>query len=255
MTLLDQDEPPPVSVAGEGGTSPFLFACDHAGRTLPRRLGALGLDAVALARHIAWDIGIAGTTRDLAARLNATAVFQTYSRLVVDCNRSPDVASSIVEISEATPIPGNVGLSAAARAARVAEIFRPYHDRIAALLDARAAAGQPTILISMHSFTPVFHGTARPWQVGLLYNRDARLAHALMALLRQEPRLEVGDNEPYQLGDLTDYTIPVHGEQRGLPHVEIEIRQDLIAEAFGQRDWAARLARLLPLAAARLGTD
>ena len=133
-------------------------------------------------------------------------------------------------------------------ARRAAEIFRPYHDRITAELDRRRDAGRPTALVSMHSFTPVFKGVARPWQVGVLYNRDRRLAEALMELLRIEPGLVVGDNEPYTVSDATDYTIPVHGEQRQLPHVAVEIRQDLIAEEPGQRRWAASLARLLPQA-------
>jgi predicted N-formylglutamate amidohydrolase len=180
--------------------------------------------------------------------LNAAVILQTYSRLVIDCNRDPNVPSSIPEISESTEIPGNHGLDEAARAARVDAIFRPYHNAIAAALDRRAAADRASALVALHSFTPVFKGVPRPWHVAVLFNRDPRLAHALAELLRAEGDLMVGENEPYRVSDLTDYTVPVHGERRALPHVEIEIRQDLITDPAGQREWAERLARLLPAA-------
>jgi predicted N-formylglutamate amidohydrolase len=250
-SLLDPDEPDAVAIENEAGGSAFFLACDHGGHAIPRRLGRLGLSEPDTLRHIAWDIGIAAVGRLLSARLNAALILQSYSRLVIDCNRDPRVTSSIPEVSEETPIPGNRGLSEAARAARIEAIFRPYHDRIAAALDRRAVEGRATVLVALHSFTPVFIGVSRPWQIGVLYNRDARLAHPLLRLLRAEGDLIVGDNEPYRVTDLTDYTVPVHGERRGLPHVEIEIRQDLIAEPAGQGAWAERLARLLPAAYAQ----
>jgi predicted N-formylglutamate amidohydrolase len=250
--LLMTDEPSPVTVHGQNGASPFLIVADHAGNRMPRALGRLGVSEAERQRHIAWDIGIAGVCRHLADALDATVIQQNYSRLVIDCNRTPGSETSMPEISEATPVPGNVGLSEAQKAARVRDIFRPYHDRIEAELDRRRAAGAPTALVAMHSFTPVYKGVARPWQAGLLYNRDPRFAHLLMALMRREAGLSVGDNEPYSVNDDTDYTIPVHGERRGLHHVAIELRQDLIAEEPGQRAWAALLARLLPLAYAEL---
>ena len=246
--LLAPDEPAPVRVLRKNGPSELFLTADHAGRTIPRGLGQLGLQDHELDRHIAWDIGIAGVTERLSAALNATAVLQTYSRLVIDCNRDPDVPSSIPEISETTEIPGNRGLGEAARAARVETIFRPYHDTIAVVLDRRAAAGRVSVLVALHSFTPVFKGVARPWHAAVLYNRDRRLAHPLFKLLSAEDGLVVGDNEPYRVTDLTDYTVPVHGERRGLAHVEIEIRQDQIADPTGQAAWAERLARLLPAA-------
>jgi predicted N-formylglutamate amidohydrolase len=252
LTLLASDEPAPVRVIRENGTSRFFLTADHAGRAIPRALGRLGVSESELLRHIAWDIGIEGVTTRLADALDATAIFQTYSRLVIDCNRDPSVPSSMPEISEHTDIPGNRNLSEAARAARVAEIFAPYHARIAALLETRAAAQRPTIVVAMHSFTPVFKGESRAMQVGVLYNRDRRLADIMLALLRAEGDLVVGDNAPYAVSDLTDYTVPVHAERRGLPHVEIEIRQDLIAEEAGQAAWASRFARLLRAAEARL---
>jgi predicted N-formylglutamate amidohydrolase len=147
---------------------------------------------------------------------------------------------------------GNVGLGEADRATRVREIFDPYHARIRTLLDARAAAGRRTVFVAMHSFTPVFKGESRAMEVGVLYNRHPKLAHILLDLLRAEGDLTVGDNAPYAVSDLTDYGVPVHAEQRGLAHVEVEIRQDLIADAAGEAAWAARMARLLVAADARL---
>ncbi len=253
-TLLAADEPPPVTVYNEAGASPFLLVADHAGNLLPRALGRLGLAEAELARHIAFDIGIAGVARRLSDALDAVLIRQNYSRLVIDCNRPLDAPSSIAAISERTPIPGNVGVSDTARAARAREIFSPYHARITAELDRRAAAGRATALIALHSFTPVFTGIARPWHAAVLYHRDPRLARRLKPLLEADGEFTVGDNEPYSVSDATDYTIPVHGERRRLPHVLIEIRQDLIAHEEGQRAWAERLARLLPQACSQ-GSD
>jgi predicted N-formylglutamate amidohydrolase len=243
-TILAADEPAPVMVSHPVGKSPFFIACDHAGRRIPRRLGTLGLPEQELQRHIAWDIGAWAVSLRLAEALDAFTIGQRYSRLVIDCNRTPGVSSSIVEISELTEIPGNVGLAEAERAARATELLWPYQNRIAAALDARA--GRPTVLVAMHSFTPVYNGVARPWHAGVLFNRDDRFAGIVLDLLQSEPGLVVGKNEPYAVSDLTDYTVPVHGERRGLPHVELEIRQDLIADEDGQRRWAELLFRLLP---------
>ncbi len=246
--LLAADEPPPVAVYNADGASPLLLVADHAGRAVPRTLERLGVAAPEWERHIAWDIGIAGVGRMLSDRLDAMLIQQSYSRLVIDCNRPPRAPTSIPEVSELTPIPGNIGLSDAQKDMRAREIFWPYHQRIEAELENRRQAGCATALISLHSFTPVFKGVARAWHVALLYNRDRRLAERLLTFLRQEPGLVVGDNQPYFVSDTTDYTIPVHGERRGLPHVLIEIRQDLIAEQEGQRQWAGILARLVPQA-------
>jgi predicted N-formylglutamate amidohydrolase len=245
-SLLAADEPMPVTVHNENGSSPFLIVADHAGNSIPRALGRLGVSEAECERHVAWDIGIAAVCRLVADALDATLVQQNYSRLVIDCNRTPGSETSIPETGEFTPVPGNVGLSDSRKAARVREIFRPYHDRIETELDRRRKAGRPAALIAMHSFTPVFEGVARPWHVGVLYNRDKRFAHLLMALLTRKVGLVVGDNEPYSVTDASDYTIPVHGERRGLHHVAIEVRHDLIADDKGQRSWGPLLARLLP---------
>jgi predicted N-formylglutamate amidohydrolase len=252
--LIAPDEPWPVRVTREGGSSPLVIVADHAGNDLPRRLQNLGLGPADLQRHIAWDIGVSAVCRMIGDALDAVVIEQIYSRLAIDCNRMPGCETSIVELSELTIVPGNIGLDPTQMEARVREIFLPYQDRIAGELDGRRRAGRPTALIAMHSFTPVFKGVARPWHVGVLYNRDPRLAHVLMDLLRGEQGLVVGDNEPYSVSDATDYTIPVHGERRHLKHVEIEIRQDLIADEAGQRRWANLLARLLPQAYQRVET-
>jgi predicted N-formylglutamate amidohydrolase len=243
--LLAPDEPNPVRVLREGGASDFVLTADHAGKLIPRRLENLGVAAADLERHIAWDIGIAGVTEQLSAALDATAALQTWSRLVIDCNRDPSWPSAMPATSEFTEIPGNRNLTEAGRAARISGIFRPYHDRIAALLDARAAARKRTVLVAMHSFTPVFKGEPRAIEVGVLYFRKTRLARIMLDLLRNEPDLTVGENAPYALTEDSDYSIPFHGERRGLEHVEIEIRQDLIATREGQAAWADRFARLL----------
>jgi predicted N-formylglutamate amidohydrolase len=246
--LLVTGEPAPVTVDNPDGKSPFLLVADHGGNALPRALSTLGVTAAERVRHIAWDIGIAGLGRLLANALDAPFIWQNYSRLVIDCNRPPGTPTSIPEISELTPIPGNVGLSEASREARAREIFWPYHERIEAELDRRRQAGLPLVLISLHSFTPIFKGEARPWHAAVLYNRDPRLAGRLKTLLNAEKEFTIGDNAPYAVTDATDYTIPVHAERRGLDHVLIEIRQDLISDENGQRAWSERLARMLPQA-------
>jgi predicted N-formylglutamate amidohydrolase len=243
--LLGSDEAPPVLEQNETGRSPFLFTSDHYGRLIPRMLGDLGLPDGELIRHIAWDIGIAGVAEALSDHLGAHLIAQRYSRLVIDCNRPPAVASSIPLISESTTIPGNEGLSREAAELRRKIIFAPYHRRIDEVIDGRLRRGMPTVLVSLHSFTPIYAGIARPWHIGTLYHRDTVLPPRLLKHLRAEGDLVVGDNEPYAVSDETDYTIPVHGEKRSLICTGIEIRQDLIGDQSGQQQWAERLARIL----------
>jgi predicted N-formylglutamate amidohydrolase len=243
--LLAADEPPPFIEVGRQGQSNFVIVVDHASRRIPRRLNDLGLPQSELQRHIAWDIGALGVARQVAAALDAPLVAQNYSRLVIDCNRDPAVATSIPRLSELTEIPGNADLSDADLALRRTEIFDPYHQRVRALLDERLAAGRPTILVAQHSMTDVYKGVRREMQAAVLYNRDRRFAGLVLDMLRREPVLTIGDNEPYFVSDDTDYTIPRHGEARGLPHVEIEIRQDLISDEAGQAEWARRMTRVL----------
>lgn len=243
--LLDDDEPGPVVVERPDSSSPFLFTCDHAGNRIPRRLGKLGVADSELTRHIAWDVGGLGLAQEFARRFDATLVRQVYSRLVIDCNRPPDAETSMPLVSEQTRVPGNHDLSREQIEARRNEIFHPYHDAIAAVIDRRLEKRQATILLSIHSFTPVFLGVSRPWHIGLLYHRDDRLARLLLRLLAEDEMLCLGDNQPYSVDDFTDYTIPVHGERRGIPHVLFELRHDLIETETDQYRWAHRLAASL----------
>lgn len=247
-SLLAPDEMPPVSLFNADGQSAFLLVSDHAGNALPRAVGDLGLGAADRARHIAWDLGIAGVGRSLSDLLDAPLIQQNYSRLVIDCNRPPGTPQSIPEASDGTHVPGNQAIDAMARRSREKALFETYHERIAAVLDQRQAAGKPTILVALHSFTPVFGGIQRPWHIGVLHQRDSRFAGTLLDLLRRERDLTVGDNAPYDVSDATDWTIPIHGERRGILHAGLEIRQDLIARAPDQLAWGARLAGLLSAA-------
>ena len=244
-TLLGPEDPEPAEVLRPEGRSALFLTCEHAGRAIPHRLGTLGLDEHDLGRHIAWDIGAAGVARRLSQMLDATLVLQRYSRLVVDCNRAPGALDFVVTLSEDTEIPGNLDVCDEERRARETEIFQPYHHAIRKLLDERVSSGRPVVLVSVHSCTPVFLGVSRPWHIGVLYEHDRRYAGILLDLLACEPELVVGENQPYYLTDEKDYSVPVHGERRGIPHAELEVRQDLIASASGQEDWARRLARVL----------
>lgn len=242
--LLGSTDAPPVLEQNPHGRSPFLLTSDHFGRAIPKSLGDLGLPESELTRHIAFDIGIAGVARALSEHMDAHLVAQRYSRLVIDCNRPFASPSSIPLISEATTISGNEGLAREAVAARRREVFDPYHRRIAEVIDQRLRDGVPTVLVSLHSFTPVYSGIKRPWHVGTLYQRDTGLPRLLLKALRAQGDLVVGDNEPYAVSNETDYTIPVHGEARGLMNTGIEIRQDLIDDVAGEAQWAERLAAI-----------
>jgi predicted N-formylglutamate amidohydrolase len=243
--LLAADEPLPVLEERRHGKSNFVIVVDHAGARIPRSLEDLGLPAPELHRHIAWDIGALGLARGMSEALDAPLIAQNYSRLVIDCNRDPRTPTSIPQISEWVVVPGNLDRSAAEIAARRTEIFDPYHGRIKALLDERQAAGRPVILVAQHTMTDVFKNVRREMHGAVLYNRDRRFAGLVLDMLRRESALTFADNQPYFVSDETDYTIPTHGERRGLPHVEIEIRQDLVREEAGQAEWARRLAGAL----------
>lgn len=244
--LLGADDPAPFVLHRAQGRSPFVLVADHAGQAIPAALGNLGLPPGEIDRHIGWDIGIAGVLHQLAPLLDAWAIEQTYSRLVIDCNRPLASPTLMPAISDGTVVGANTALAPDQRQARIDAIHAPYHAAIAAELDRRAASGQRAVPILLHSFTPVMAGFVRPWHCGVLYNRDTRLAHRLLTALLAEGDLVVGDNQPYAVNDDSDYGANVHAEGRGLPYVEIEIRQDLIADAAGQAAWAQRLARLLP---------
>jgi len=252
MPLLGPADPDPVGEINADSTSPFFLICDHAGNAVPAALNDLGLPRKELDRHIGIDIGALGVAQGLAERMKAPLVWQRYSRLVIDCNRLNSVATSMAEVADGTVVPGNQNLDEKARAQRVAEIMAPYHQRIASRLDDRLAAGRPTILVAVHSFTPrlLARPADRPWVIGLCWGSQDRFSRHLLRTLRDDdPALLVGENLPYDVDLVNDYSIPVYGEARGIPYTEIEIRQDQIAEREGQEAWATRLARTLTRAA------
>ncbi len=253
--LLGPEDPAPYEVLRAGGRSPFVLTCDHAGKRVPAALDGLGLDAGELDRHIAWDRGAEALGRLLADALDAPLVVQRYSRLVIDCNRPLVAPDSIPLRSEDTEVPGNRALDAPAVEARRREIFAPYHDAIRGVLDARAASGQRSVLIALHSFTPVYRGETRPWDAGLLYQRYRALSRALLDELGRDRSLCLGDNDPYQVEDHHDYGIPVHGEARGLAHTLIEIRQDHLESDGGRDRWGDRVATALHRALETLPDD
>jgi predicted N-formylglutamate amidohydrolase len=242
--LLAADEPAPVWTYNAGGSADVLLLCDHAHNFVPRALDQLGVPTRALQRHIAYDIGIAPVTRMLADALDAPAVFSHFSRLIVDPNRQLDDPTLTPVIADETEVPGNRGLSPADLEARLATFFWPYHARITEVLDAMQARGRHPALIAMHSFTPVMRGRARPWEVGILWDYDARLPVPMMEAFAGRG-WTVGDNEPYSARDGHGYTQHVHGDKRGVANALIEIRQDLIDTQAGQRAWAAETHTVL----------
>ena len=249
FTLLTPNDPPPARIANPGGRSPFLLTADHAGRAVPSALGTLGLDEEERGRHIGWDIGVEALGLALADALDAVFVRQTYSRLVIDCNRDPGSAGAIPAVSDATPVPANQGLSDADRAARVVEIHEPYQQAIAAEIARRRRAGQDTVLVSLHSFTPALRaiGEQRPWPIGVLHHQgDTRFAERLLTVLRAGGEL-VGDNEPYTM-ESVGHTVPRHAYPNGLPYAELEVRQDLLTSAEDVAGWWDALAKALPAA-------
>lgn len=251
-TLLGPEDPAPVGIVNPQSASRFFLICDHAGNAVPRRLGELGLPRTELDRHIGIDIGALGVARGLADRLGATLIFQRYSRLLIDCNRQPHGPTAMAEVADGTEVPGNRDLDAAAREARIAEVMTPYHRAIETALDRRQAQGRTTFLVAMHSFTPrlLTQPSDRPWSIGLCWGPNDRFSrHTLQHLADDDRDLVVGANEPYTVDMVHDYSIPVHGEDRGLDYLEIELRQDLVADEAAQVAWADRLARVLNRAA------
>jgi predicted N-formylglutamate amidohydrolase len=244
LRLLEADEPPPVIEYRPDGLSPFVIAVDHAGRRIPRRLGNLGLPLAELERHTAWDLGALEVAVRVSAALDAPLVAQEYSRLVIDCNRTPGSETSIPTMAESLEVPGNIDLSQEEISARRLEIFEPYHARLRALLRERQAARRPTFLVTQHTMTNVLKGARREMHAAVLYEHDRRLAGVVLEMLRREKELLIAENEPY-LVQLTHYTVPHHAESHGLPYVEVEIRQDLVAEDAGQAQWAHRIAQVL----------
>jgi predicted N-formylglutamate amidohydrolase len=242
--LLGPDDPPPVTVIEAAGTVPVLVVCDHAGNRVPAGCNRLGLSEAQLAEHIGWDIGAAEVARRLARHLGAACILSAYSRLVIDCNRSLHDPTLIPPASDGIAVPGNRDLPPAAREARILGLHRPYHAAIERALDGFAARGVVPVVLSIHSFTPRMNGFDRPWQVGILWDKDPRIAVPLIAALAQAG-LEVGDNQPYSARSPQGFTMASHAVERGLPHVLVELRQDEVGDAAGAERYAAILDRAL----------
>jgi predicted N-formylglutamate amidohydrolase len=240
--LLAAGDPCPVIVTNAGAPGPLLLLGDHAGRAIPAGLERLGLGDAELDLHIAWDIGVAGLGAHLSRLLDACFVSQAYSRLVVDCNRKPGAAGSVAQVSDGVRIPGNLDLFDAARAQRLDAIYRPYQQAIGEAIDVRLAT-RP-ILVSLHSFTPSMNGFDRPWHLGVLHRGDSPFSETVLAALRARLGDAVGDNEPYRM-DETDNTVPLHADPRGLDYLELEVRQDLLADPAGQAAMANLLGPVL----------
>ncbi|MHB1329329.1 MAG: N-formylglutamate amidohydrolase [Gemmatimonadales bacterium] len=239
-----QPDPPAVEVINHQGRSPVVLLCEHASRFIPTRYQCLGLAEPDLSRHIAWDIGAADLARAMAMRLDAPLFLHGYSRLLIDPNRPFTAADSIPTQSEDTAIPGNTDLPASERGTRVARYFTPFHDAVAEHLDRRQAARQPTVVVGVHSFTPVFRGVPRPWHAGVLFGDAVAFGRALVAAL-ESPGLVVGTNQPYSIHPDGDYTVPVHGDARGIPAVLFEVRHDLLSSQEDVARWADRLTDAL----------
>ncbi|WP_201833124.1 N-formylglutamate amidohydrolase [Microvirga zambiensis] len=238
-------EQPVAVIDNPHGCSPILLICEHASNHLPARYGTLGLGPAERESHIAWDPGALGVAQELSRLIDAPLIHATVSRLVLDLNREPSAPDSIWTLSERTTIPGNLDLDETERATRVREVYEAFHGAVDAFADARLAAGQLGAVVSIHSFTPVYRDVQRPWQIGLIFDRDERYARSVAAGLKQDPALVVGMNEPYSPADRVFHTLERHAVRRGLPPLMIEIRNDLIRTQDGQASWAQRLAPLL----------
>jgi predicted N-formylglutamate amidohydrolase len=256
MTVSDAPAPTtfaphPVESLPGSLSSGVLILCDHASNAIPAEFGGLGLPETEFCRHIAYDIGAADVTRSLARRLGAPAILTRFSRLLIDPNRGRDDPTLVMRLSDGAVVPGNARLSDADIQTRIARFYDPFDAAVTAAIDASLAAGVPPVIVTVHSFTPIWRGRPRPWHVGILWDADERFARPLLAGLSAEEGLVVGDNEPYD-GALAGDTIDRHATRRGLANALIEIRQDLIATRAGAEDWAERFARLLaPLARRR----
>lgn len=243
--LLYPDEPPPYEIVNPDGCGRIILVCDHASNRIPRRLGTLGVDPGDRQRHVAWDIGAAAVARGLSAMLDAPLALAGYSRLVIDCNRPLHVDDLFTTRSEDVEVPGNVGLTDADRICRIDALFWPYQDAVHRLVESRLGGERPCVMVSVHSFTPVYFGQTRPWNIGVHYRCDDRLARLAIESLSADQNLSVGENDPYPVALDEDYTVPVHAEARGLPYVLFEIRQDQLMSKAGIAQWTQRLCDML----------
>ncbi len=243
--LIGRNDPAPFVVLEEHGRAPALVVCDHASRAFPQALDRLGLPELPSWQHIAWDIGAGELARGLAHALDAPAVLAGYSRLVVDCNRSPDDEEAFRKESDGWTVPGNQHLTEDDRRVRLASFFDPYHECIEAMLGGFRGRGVVPLLVAVHSFSPTLAGNTRPWHAGVLWDQDEANAQRLLEGLRAQKGLVIGDNEPYSGKHPANYTIDHHAKAHGLPHVCIEVRQDLLSSPAGIERWVRLLARIV----------
>ena len=245
MGILTGEEGDPVALENESACGRVILVCEHASRLLPKSLGTLGLSDEALASHIAWDPGALAVARRMAKSLDATLVFQRFSRLVYDCNRPPESPAAMPEKSEVFDVPGNAGLDQTARDARTEALYLPFREKLASLVKSRAAEGRAPVIVTMHSFTPVYFGKPRAVEIGILHDADTRLADAMLAAAGSGGPYDIRRNEPYGPQDGVTHTLKEHGLANGLANVMIEVRNDLIKDEAGQRVVADYLAGLL----------
>ena len=245
MGILTGEEGDPVALENAAARGRVILVCEHASRLLPKALGTLGLSEDALSSHIAWDPGALAVSRLMAGSLDATLIFQRFSRLVYDCNRPPDSPAAMPEKSEVFHISGNVGLDQAARDARTEALYLPFRDRLSRLVRGRVEAGRAPVIVTMHSFTPVYFGLPRAVEIGILHDSDSRLADAMLAAARAGSLYDIRRNEPYGPQDGVTHTLREHGVSQGVPNVMIEVRNDLIQDEAGQGVMADYLTGLL----------
>lgn len=243
--LLTEAEGSPVAVENSQASSPFLLVCEHASPRLPEKMGTLGLSPAALSSHIAWDPGALAVSELLVKSLDATLIYQRFSRLVYDCNRPPEAQAAMPPVSEVFEIPGNAAISAAERRARTEALYLPFRDELADFIAARKVSGKPPVLVTMHTFTPVYHGRQREVEVGILHDTDKRLADCMLAAAGKTKRYDTRRNEPYGPADGVTHTLIEHGLKNGLLNVMIEIRNDLVSDEIGQKVMADYLTGLL----------
>jgi predicted N-formylglutamate amidohydrolase len=232
--LLSQADGEPVAVVNPGGRGDVLLICEHASATLPERFGSLGLSPEALRSHIAWDPGALAVCRVMSKSLDAALIYQRFSRLVYDCNRPPEAPGAMPAQSEIFAVPGNLNLTAAERDARTAALYLPFHAKVAEAIAERKRAGRRTVLVTIHSFTPVYLGEMRAVEIGILHDTDSRLADAMLQASADTGLYRIERNQPYGPADGVTHTLKKHGLANGLKNVMIEIRNDLIADEIGQ---------------------
>ena len=240
-SLITEKDPAVVKIENLNGAAPVLVTCDHASNFIPDSLGNLGLSDNDLNRHIAYDIGALDLSRVLADKLDAPLIHSGYSRLVIDLNRHLDDPSSIPIVSEGTEVPGNHPLSKKQKQNRIDELFKPYHEKFSQTLDGFQSIGIHPVILAIHTFTPVYHGQKRPWHAGVMWDTDDRMAVPFLNNLKLQSDLVIGDNQPYTALDPLGYAFDVHARGRGLPHLFIEVRQDLVTDEVGVMRWATIL--------------